>query len=51
MITWRKRFFGEGTDGLAVGTFRSPGPFPRLVVAEVKQLARELPERRSRSRV
>ena len=44
VIKWRKRFFEEGMDGLA-DRKRSgrPRTFPPLVVAEVKELACELP--------
>jgi transposase len=44
VIKWRKRFFEEGMDGL-VDRKRSgrPRTFPPLAVAEVKELACELP--------
>src|SRR3954469_1834716 len=44
VIKWRKRFFEEGIDGLA-DRKRSgrPRAFPPLVVAEIKELACELP--------
>ena len=44
VIKWRKRFFEEGIDGLT-DRKRSgrPRTFPPLVVAEVKELACELP--------
>lgn len=44
VLMWRKRFFEEGIDGLT-NRQRSgrPRSFPPLVVAEIKQLACELP--------
>jgi transposase len=44
VIKWRKRFFEEGLGGLRTASAPAgPGAFPPLVVAEVKQLACELP--------
>ena len=44
VIKWRKRFYEEGMDGLVTASVRvDPGPFPPLVVAEIKELACELP--------
>jgi transposase len=44
VIKWRKRFFEEGVEGL-VERKRSgrPRTFPPLVLAEIKELACELP--------
>ena len=39
---WRKRFFEEGIDGIVIVRV-GPEPFPPLAVAEVKELACELP--------
>ena len=44
VITWRKRFFEEGMGGLGERKRSGrPRTFPPLVVAEIKELACELP--------
>ncbi len=44
VIKWRKRFFEEGIAASVIASVRvDPGPFPPLVIAEIKELACELP--------
>jgi len=44
VVKWRKRFFEEGMDASPTESARAdPGAFPPLAVAELKELACELP--------